>query len=592
METYREYWQLFVKGYGRLPMALFICVLTITVSLLEGINIALLVPLLENMGSKDPEQVHWVTRVLAGVFDAMGLPFGLGAILLLLGTFMLSMAVTKYVRLLLVGKITESFTAWLRKDLMWKLLHTDMSYFHRQRLGVMTDTLTTQANRAGDSLSAFFDIVTNLGVITAYLLAAAVIAPVLAAVALGMIILVALLLQHYIAKARSIGTAQVTRENDFQVVALESLSGIHVIKSFLLEQIRWVDFGRKAEDVRESYYLLHKNRSQVQILQETALFALIGGIVFVGVSILDLGMAVVVALLFILFRLTPRITGFNNSRQSLAVSLAILHKVKVIVDDISTPQIVNGDQPFDGLQQGIQLDGVHFSYNGSGEVLKNTSFTIPKGKMTAIAGSSGSGKSTLIDLLLRYYDPSRGSILIDGADLRRLDLSSWRGSIGLVTQDIFLFNDTVTNNIAVGRLGQGIDSVIEAAKQAYAHEFIEQLPQGYETKIGDRGWNLSGGERQRIALARAILMKPEILILDEATSALDSESEELIQNYINKIRGTCTLVVVAHRMSTIQSADKIVVLQDGRIVEEGDWDSLLAASGVFANYQRLQSGVV
>ena len=154
-----------------------------------------------------------------------------------------------------------------------------------------------------------------------------------------------------------------------------------------------------------------------------------------------------------------------------------------------------------------------------------------------------------------------------------------------------MFNDTIANNIALGRPEVTRESIMEAARQAYADDFIQQLPQGYETQVGDRGWNLSGGQRQRIALARAILKMPEILILDEATSSLDSESEQLIQEYMRKIRGTCTMVVVAHRMSTIQDADKIAVLQDGKIAEEGDWDSLLAGAGVFASYHRIQSGI-
>jgi subfamily B ATP-binding cassette protein MsbA len=173
-------------------------------------------------------------------------------------------------------------------------------------------------------------------------------------------------------------------------------------------------------------------------------------------------------------------------------------------------------------------------------------------------------------------------------DLRELDLESWRKTIGVVSQDVFLFNDTVANNIALWRPEASQESIIEAAKQAYAHEFIQQMPEGYETTIGDRGWNLSGGQRQRLALARAIFSKPEVLILDEATSSLDSESERFIQEYINEIRGTRTLVVVAHRMSTIRGADKIVVLEEGKIVEEGDLNSLLAASGPFARFYRLQ----
>ena len=586
---YREFWELFVKDYGRLRMSLLIIGLTFAVALLEGFNIGLLVPLLETLASPGQEGGHWVTRGIASLFDGLGVPFELGTILLAFVVLMLGVTGLKYLRLILVGKAREGFIVWMRSKNMWNLLHTDMSYFHSERLGVLTDTLTVQAYRGGDSLYIITEIVASLGVILAYLAAAFVIAPSLTGVVFAMLLVVSLGVQYNISKARTIGAGRVDQENELQASAVESLSGIHVVKSFLLERLRWMDFNSKAEKVGDASYSLHKHRSWMTAFQEIALFALVGGVIFVGVSVMNLDIAVVVTLLFILYRLTPRITQLNNQRQSLAAALASLHGVKMAIDDTSSPKIISGDKRFSKLRIGIELKNVYFSYDSSTEVLRDTSMTIESGKMTAIVGASGTGKSTLVDLILRFCDPVRGNIMVDGVDLIELDLASWRKSIGVVSQDVFLFNDTVANNIALGWQDDTQESIVEAAMEAYAHDFIQQLPQGYETRIGDRGTNLSGGQRQRIALARAILKKPEILILDEATSSLDSESEQLIQQYIRRIRGTCTIVVVAHRMSTIQDADKITVLEDGRIIEEGDWDSLLAEAGVFASYHRLQS---
>lgn len=397
-------------------------------------------------------------------------------------------------------------------------------------------------------------------------------------------------MQSYISKGRVLGGGAVSRHNDLQAAAVETLSGIHVVKSFLLERLRWADFVTKAGDVGHVLYRRERNLGQMMVLQEVALFGLIGGIVYVGVSALSLDIAVILALLFLLYRLAPRVLELNRIRHNLAAQLSALHFVQLIMKETATPKIISGDKPFIKLDRGIELRNASFSYNSSAQVLQNTSFTIEKGKTTAIVGASGAGKTTLIDLILRYYDLDQGSVLVDGVDLRQLSLDDWRRSIGLVSQDVFLFNDTVANNIALGRAGVSRERITDAARQAYAHDFIQQLPQGYQTMIGDRGWNLSGGQRQRIALARAILTEPQILILDEATSALDSESEQLIQQYMSRIRNSCTIVVVAHRTSTIQHADKIVVLQDGRIIEEGNWDSLLAGAGALANYHRLQSG--
>ena len=587
---YTEFWRLFTKDYGRMRMALLIFVVTIAVALLEGFNIGLLVPLLENLDSSGQESGHWVSRAVANVFEALGLSLSLKSILGALAVFILAMAGLKYLRMLLVAKTREGFVVWMRSKTMSNLLHTDVSYFHKQKLGTLNDTLTTQANFAGDSLYHITEIVASLGVISAYLIAALVIAPTLTAVAFGMLVIISLAMQRNVSKAKPMGVRLVEQNNELQTAAVESLSGIRVIRSFLLERLRGAHFTSKAAGVGEASYHLQRNQSQVIVLQEIALFGLIGGIVYMGVYVLSLDIPLIVALLFILYRLTPRVTTLNGRRQAFLATMASLRSVKKTMDETATPNVVSGERPFAKLHKGIELREVSFSYDGGGRVLEDASLAIEKGKMTAIVGASGAGKSTLVDLILRYYDPEKGSLTVDGVDLRELDLASWRRSIGVVSQDVFLFNDTIANNIALGSCGATTENITQAAQRAYAHDFIQELPQGYDNKVGDRGLNLSGGQRQRIALARAILKEPEILILDEATSSLDSESEQLIQDYISGIRGSCTIVAVAHRMSTIQDADRILVLQDGRIVEEGDWDSLLAGSGVFASYHRLQFG--
>ena len=588
---YREFWKLLIKDYGRLRLAVLLCLVTIAFSILEGVNIGLLIPLLESVQSQDPVGAHWISRSFASLFGSLGVDINLNTMLLALGILILVISGLKYFRLILAAKAQVDLTVWVRSKNMETLLNADMSYFHQQRVGVLSDTLTTQANRSGNSLFMITEIAANVGVIITYVVAAFLISPVLTAVALGTLAVVTFTMQWHISNAKSLGTARFDSEVELQAAALENLSGIHVVKSFIVEPLRWLDFTKRAEVVRENQYRLVRNQSQMSVLQELALFAMIGLIVFVGVSVLSLTIPVIGALLFTLYRLAPRVSGTNNRRQQLVANLASLHQVNQILTEATQPKITNGERVLAGLDRGIELKKVSFSYNGSPPVLQDTSFTIEKGRMTAIVGASGAGKTTLIDMILRFYDPIEGSVLVDGVDLRELDLASWRSFIGVVSQDTFLFNESVANNIALGRPDATNERVRDAATRAYADEFIQQLPDGYDTIIGDRGWNLSGGQRQRISLARAILKDPEILILDEATSSLDSESERLIQEYMHLKRGSCTMVVVAHRMSTIHDADKIVVLQDGKIVEEGTWDALMAKAGVFAQFNRIQSSV-
>ena len=585
----KVFWQLLNKEPGRLWMVSFIGGLTIFISVLEGMNVALLIPLLENLSSSNQQNAHWISGIFADLFSAFGIPFSLKPILVSLAIMLIGINGLKYLRAVLVANARQKFVVWIRTTQMDNLLHADMAYFHQARLGAISDTLASQSARAGDTLILIAEILASSGMLIAYLVAAFLITPILAAVAFGMLAIVTMSMQFYIIKAKTIGTTRITRENALQDAAVETLSGMHFIKSFRLESLRGGEYKFRADQVKESLVQMSKQVSQMEAIQEIALFGLIGAIVFVGVSVLNLDLPVIVALLFILYRLMPRVVALNRNRQGLATAMASLHHVKAAMDKTSNYLVVSGERPFTGLKADIKFEDIEFSYNTGVEVLRKTNYTIEKGKMTAIAGASGSGKSTLVDLILRLYDPTGGRILNDGTDLRELDLKSWRKSIAVVAQDVFLFNETVIYNLAVGNPDCSKEDIIDAAKRAYAHEFILQLPEGYDTRIGDRGWNLSGGQRQRLALARAILTKPEILILDEATSSLDSESEQLIQRYLNDIRGTCTIVVVAHRLSTIQSADKIVVLEDGKIVEEGDWDSLLSEAGVLANYQNLQA---
>ena len=236
----------------------------------------------------------------------------------------------------------------------------------------------------------------------------------------------------------------------------------------------------------------------------------------------------------------------------------------------------------------IEYRNVYFAYENE-FVLKDISFTLQKGQTIALVGESGGGKSTIADLLPRFYDVTKGVITLDGIDIRQLSIKNLRSFMGIVTQESILFNDTIFNNIAFGNEKVTEEEVINAAKIANAHEFIMQLPNGYQTNIGDRGNKLSGGQRQRISIARAILKNPPILILDEATSALDTESEKLVQEALNKLMKNRTSLVIAHRLSTIQHADEILVLQKGEIVERGSHQELLAQKGVYKKLHDLQS---
>jgi ABC-type multidrug transport system fused ATPase/permease subunit len=260
-------------------------------------------------------------------------------------------------------------------------------------------------------------------------------------------------------------------------------------------------------------------------------------------------------------------------------------------DEAGRQRMKNGDLQAPPLRRDLVFDRVGFAYKpGEKTVLDDVSLRVERGKMTAIVGPSGAGKSTLINMAARLYDPQQGSVRVDGVDLRDLDIGSWRKQLAVVSQDTFIFNDTAANNIGFGRGNASMDRIRSAAEFAAAAEFIEGLPQGYDTMLGDRGVRLSGGQQQRIAIARAVFADPELLIFDEATSNLDTFTERAIQDAMERISRSRTVLVVAHRLSTIRKADKVVVLEDGRVVEEGRHRELLARRGRYwemVEHQRL-----
>jgi subfamily B ATP-binding cassette protein MsbA len=272
-------------------------------------------------------------------------------------------------------------------------------------------------------------------------------------------------------------------------------------------------------------------------------------------------------------------------------ALASGERVLQVLDEPPTEALASGRVELHRFDSAIAFRDVSFSYDGQARVLHDVSLEARKGEVVAIVGASGAGKSTLVDLLPRFYEPTRGVITLDGRDLREITLPSLRRLMGIVSQETVLFNDTVKANIAYGSLDRFDAAAVEAAaRAANAHAFIAALPMGYETVLGERGTRLSGGERQRIAIARALLRDPPILILDEATSALDSESEHLVQEAIDRLLEGRTVFVIAHRLSTVQHATQILVLERGRVVERGRHEELLAAGGVYRRLYDLQFG--
>ena len=392
-------------------------------------------------------------------------------------------------------------------------------------------------------------------------------------------------------KKRSIQSQE--RIADITSILDETFGAMRIVKAFGMENYEIERFREEEKKYFRLLTSLIRRRALASPITESLgvitisiILYFIGSQIVLGKS--DMTPGAFFVFLGIFFQMMPSIKLVGQVFNSIQEGIAASERVFSILD--TTPKIV--DAPNAGelksFDKGIQFQNVSFKYEKSDLILNKINLEIHKGEVLAIVGPSGAGKSSLVDLIPRFYDVTDGSILIDGIDIRNITVKSLRSFIGVVTQETILFNDTVKNNIAYGLQDVSPDKIIEAAKAANAHNFIEGLKDDYETVIGDRGTKLSGGERQRLSIARALLKNPPILILDEATSSLDTESELLVQQAIERLMKGRTSIVIAHRLSTVQSADKIIVLSDGEIVEEGTHELLLSKLGLYHKLYNMQ----
>jgi ATP-binding cassette, subfamily B, bacterial MsbA len=393
-------------------------------------------------------------------------------------------------------------------------------------------------------------------------------------------------------RLRVLGKSGQEQMGDMASTLQETLSGIRMVKAYGRE-------AAEAERFKESNKaFLGTTMKAIQVSSLGSSHIEVIGVVGVAVIIWYGGSLVIsgdmtpgaffsfLAAMFMVFTPLRRLSGSNNTIQQ---ALAAAERVFGVIDLVTEQETDRGQLVMPPVARSVVYQDVTFLYEGQAvAALSDVDLVIPAGQMVAVVGSSGSGKTTLANLLPRFYEPTAGAVLVDGVNIQSFTLASLRAQIGIVSQEVVLFDDTVFNNIAFGRQNATEAEIVGAAKLAYAHEFIERLPQGYATMVGEKGIKLSGGERQRLAIARAILRDPPLLILDEATSALDTESERIVQLALSNLMAHRTTLVIAHRLSTVQRADRIVVLDRGTIVETGTHDELLLRGGQYKRLHALQ----
>jgi subfamily B ATP-binding cassette protein MsbA len=498
-----------------------------------------------------------------------------------------------YLLAIVSARIEQRMTRDVRNALYAHLQKLSLSFFHASRTGNVISIVTNDVSLLRMIVWAgFLGFLKDLTLVAVYAAIVIWISWRLSLVAFIAIPLITFLVTRLGRKLRRYTTRAQEKMADITGVLQETVSGIRVVKAFGMEDFESEKFRKHTQ----GYYraTMKQQRAGALAPPMTEFLGAAGLLVVVwygGREVLsgkfltpDWFLIFLAAMLSILQPAKNISYASTKIQEGLAGAKRIFDMLDTKLDIVDAPDAID----VGAINQGLEFEGVSFKYGTGDYVLRDINCKVRKGQMVALVGPSGAGKSTLVDLIPRFYDPTEGRITLDGVDIRKISVRSLRSLMGIVTQEVILFNDTVRNNIVYGMQNVSFEKIVEAAKAANAHDFIQGLPGGYDSMIGDRGVRLSGGERQRIAIARAILKDPQILIFDEATSSLDTEAERLVQDAIQRLMSNRTSFVIAHRLSTITSADVILVVDDGRIVECGRHEELIAANKVYKRLYNLQ----
>src|SRR3989454_538802 len=587
---------LLLRPYALLFVANLVA--TFVASVMDGATFVLLIPFLRTLFGHDPLNVAGgsaVERLLAvavGPLFAAGSPgAALRNVVLVLVAAMVIKNVLAYLASVSSVAIQENVVRDLRVRLFGHLQTLPLDFFQRTRGGQLLSRVINDTDAVKTVVTAALaSLVQNVSLIVVYVAILVGLSWQLTLVALVCAPLLVLIVRPMVGRVRWRSREQADQRGELTSLVSELVGSIKLVRAYVAEAFEANRFRALANRYRKGVLRAQRYALLTSPVSEVFAGAVIVLIFAVGTR-LALGQAavlqplqpeVLIAFIAVALRLMSPVKSVANYPTTMAGALAAADRVFEVLDLASE----EGDRP--GEIEHFEYRGVSFSYNGQAPVLEGLDFEVRRGQVVAVVGPSGAGKTTLVDLLPRFYEPKRGAILMDGVPITRFTRTSLRGLMGIVSQETILLNDTVLANISYGRSDFTLEQVQAAARAANAHDFVSQLPEGYRTLLGERGTRLSGGERQRIAIARALLRDPPILILDEATSALDMESERLVQEAIDRLMARRTTFVIAHRLATVQHADLILVLAEGRIVERGTHATLYAAGGLYRRLHDMQ----
>jgi ATP-binding cassette, subfamily B, bacterial MsbA len=606
----------FVRPYWKHLIISIVC--TILFAVLNGLSVYLTIPLLDTLFQEAPSQEsvqqpaaiqntssilpNWVNNFKDDISNTFNkYVFGgskteaLFKICLLVFLAFLFKNIFGYLQAYFLSYVEQGSMKDLRDKAYMHLHELPMSYFKSERVGNLISRLTNDVNVVQNSISAaFLNLIREPLTIIVFIGIALSISWQLTLLALVVLPFSMFVIAWVGLKLRKYSTALQAKMADITSILQETISGVKIVKAFGMESYENKKFTTETKNFFKMMLRIVRVRNASSPITES--LSVIVGVIIIyygGILVLQqhaLKASEFLGFLFAIFQLMPPAKELSTVNNRIQESSAAGDRIFEIID--TQPNIKDSYNAVEikSFKDTIRFDHIYFKYDDSEDVvLDNIDFTVKKGEIIAFVGPSGGGKSTLVDLIPRFYDPMKGRILIDGSDIKEIKIPSLRSLMGIVTQETFLFNESIKDNIAYGLKNYPLEKIIEAAKAANAHKFIIEMPDGYDTIIGERGIKLSGGQRQRISIARAILKNPQIMIFDEATSALDNESELLVQEAIERLMVNRTTFVIAHRLSTIRNANRILVLDRGKIIQIGKHDELIEdKDGLYNKFYEMQ----
>ncbi|PIQ88825.1 MAG: hypothetical protein COV72_06000 [Candidatus Omnitrophica bacterium CG11_big_fil_rev_8_21_14_0_20_42_13] len=584
----------FLKPHLGIFGAAVVCM--VVSALFDGVSLGMLVPLSDKVMTNKPIIIP--AKIPPFLNDFIGKinnlePLALLNIMVPIVLILLVLkAIFGFLQSYLMTDVGQKVIKDIRGKIYAKLQTFSLDYYSKKRSGELISRITNDVKMVENALSyGIYDLVYQMFQVIVFVSVAFFIYLKLAILSFVVLPLIILPILKVGKKLRKISLKSQEKMADINSLLFETISGVRIVKAFAMEDY---ELNKFTSQNRDFYKLTMKSAKRMLLLSPgTELVGAAAGLFvfyFAGQEVIKGELSFGVFALFlgsILSTIRPfkKLSQVNSLLQQ---ALAANGRIYEVLDTVPIITEKKDALELAGIKTGVEFENVWFKYEDR-DILKNISLKVKSGEIAAIVGPSGAGKSTFLDLLLRFYDPYKGRILIDGIDIKDLKISSLRNKIGIVTQETILFNDSVKANIAYGNINLGIEAIERAARQAFAHDFIMNMPDKYETIIGDRGFKLSGGEKQRIAIARAILKNPPILLLDEATSQLDSHAEKIVQEAIDVLMRDRTVFVVAHRLSTVKNVSKIVVVSGGEIVESGRHEELLSRDGLYRKMYSLQN---